>query len=422
MKCFIIVLFAMTAFVLTAHAQSEETTVILNHADSLVGTMLDGEQVKQLIGNVKFTQGRIVVTCDRAIQYVVSKKIFLEGEVVVHQDTMKLMSSRGVYYPDSKTAEGFDDVRLNDGRTSLRASYGKYFVDEKKAYFKGNVNVEDSASVLVADELTHFRETKKTIADGNVRITDMANGITIYGGHFENDRIQKYSSMTIDPKAVQIDTAADGTLDTMIVTSRIIESYQDSLPRIVATDSVVMTYAEVASQAGKAVFFPVLDSIVLEKSPHIWYSRNTWETTQVSGDSMFIKLKQRQIQTVVIRGHAVAISVADSSLHHRYNQVTGQEIILHFHQKNIERLDVNKTATMVYYLFDEKKPNGLNKTTGDNVTMTFREGKIEKITVVGGVEGQYVPEKLVRGREQEYNLPGFNWKEHRPGKLNSKEK
>jgi lipopolysaccharide export system protein LptA len=401
-------------------AQSEDKPVILNHADSLVGTVMDGEQVKQLIGNVKMTHGNIVMTCERATQYVVSKKVLLEGEVIVHQDTMTLMSYRGVYYPDSKTAEGFEEVRLNDGKTYLRAQYGKYFTDEKKAYFKGNVKVEDSTSILSADELTYFREAKKTIAVGNVRITDLTSNITIYGGHFENERARNYSIMTIEPRAIQIDAAPDGMLDTMTVTSKKMESYQDSTPRLIATDDVEMTYGELSSQSGKAVFFTALDSMVLEKSPYVWYSRNTWETTQVSGDSMFVKMKLRQIETVYIRGRAVAISVADSLFQRRYNQLTGHEIVLHFSEKKIEQLDVNKTATMVYFLFDEDKPNGLNKTSGDNVVMAFVNGKIEKIKVVGGIEGQYIPEKLVGGREQEYNLPGFNWKQHRPGKLNAK--
>lgn len=398
------------------HSQSEEKPVILNHADSLVGTVLDGEQVKMLIGNVKLTHGNIVLTCDRATQFVVSKKILLEGEVIVHQDTMTLMSYRGVYDPTSKTAEGFDEVRLYDGATSLRARYGKYFTDEKKAYFKGNVKVEDSTSVMYADELTHFREQKKTIADGNVRITDVNNSITIYGGHFENERQRNYSVMTVNPAAVQIDTASDGTLDTMIVTGRIMESFQDSMPRLIATDSVEITYGELASQAGKTIFFTALDSMIVLKSPYVWYTRSAWETTQAAGDTMFVKLKQREIETVYIRGRAIAISVADSLFQHRYNQLTGQEIVLHFNEKKIERLDVNKTATMVYYLFEENHPNGLNTTTGDSVTMTFVAGKIEKIKVVGGIEGRYVPEKLVKGREQEYNLPGFNWKKHRPEK------
>jgi len=90
--------------------------------------------------------------------------------------------------------------------------------------------------------------------------------------------------------------------------------------------------------------------------------------------------------------------------------MTGQEIILHFDADKIRQIDVNTTATSLYYLFDQGKPNGLNKTTGDHITMTFVEGKIDRISAITGVEGQYYPERLVKGRESIYNLDGFNFR------------
>jgi hypothetical protein len=46
--------------------------------------------------------------------------------------------------------------------------------------------------------------------------------------------------------------------------------------------------------------------------------------------------------------------------------------------------------------------------------MLFAEGKAETITVYGGVEGEYFPENMVRGKETEYALPGFLWRANRP--------
>jgi hypothetical protein len=69
---------------------------------------------------------------------------------------------------------------------------------------------------------------------------------------------------------------------------------------------------------------------------------------------------------------------------------------------------------MVYFLFEDGAPNGLNTTSGDHVAINFEKRKINTITVTGGVEGRYVPERLLATRQAEYNLPGFNWKERRP--------
>jgi hypothetical protein len=279
--------------------------------------------------------------------------------------------------------------------------------------------VEDTASTLTADELTYYREEQKSIADGNVRVVNKENSIAITGNHFENYKQQKYSRMTGQPEVVQTDTSSDGTIDTLIVKSRFMESYQDSLERLIATDSVSMTRNGFSAEAGISVFYTAADSITLRKSPVVWYTPKKFDDNQVSGDSIFIKLKKRRLETVYVRGSAFAISRADSQHTDRFNQLTGQEIIMQFASNKLQQMDVDQTATSVYYLFDENKPNGLNKTSGDHITFTFSDGKIDQIKVAGGVEGKYFPEKMVNKQEKEYNLPGFNWRESHPGKINS---
>jgi hypothetical protein len=124
----------------------------------------------------------------------------------------------------------------------------------------------------------------------------------------------------------------------------------------------------------------------------------------------------RKPETIHVEGSAFATSRADSLHPGRFNQMSGQEMVLRFAGGKLGRIDVNRTATSLYYLFEGNKPNGLNKASGDRVTILFREGKIDQLNVVAGPEGEYFPEKMVRRRESEYNLPGFNWREHRPGR------
>jgi len=397
-----------------ASGQQGEEPLIIEHADSLVGMEIDGEQVKQLIGHVRFRQGRTLVSCDRAAQYLLSKKIALDGTVEVRDDSLRMVGSRGMYYSETKVAEAFDRVLLEDPSTTLRASYGKYFANEKKAYFSTGVYVEDSTSVLTSDELTYFRNDGRSIATGGVTLRGRRSPVTITGNRFEGFRERRYSRMSEHPRLVQIDTSGDGTRDTLVVTSGVMESFQDSLERLVATDSVAITRAGLAAEAGEAVFFTGIDSAELRRSPVIWYAERPGEDNQVSGDSVFLKLRKRAVETAYVRGRAFAIARADTDFPARFNQMSGQTIILHFEKKALRRIDVVTTATSLYYLFDGDSPNGINKTTGDRVTVSFVEGKIDRIAAIAGAEGQYVPERLVRGREREFELPGFRYR-IRPG-------
>jgi hypothetical protein len=77
---------------------------------------------------------------------------------------------------------------------------------------------------------------------------------------------------------------------------------------------------------------------------------------------------------------------------------------------------VENQAISIYHLYEDSLANGLNRTTGDRIVMSFDEGKIRTIRVFGGVEGQYVPENVLRGRESEYRIPGFLWRTDRPAK------
>jgi hypothetical protein len=158
------------------------------------------------------------------------------------------------------------------------------------------------------------------------------------------------------------------------------------------------------------VYFTEADSIFMTRAPCIWYETGKNEDNQITGESIFLKLKKRKLETAYVRGRAVAISRADTIYTERFNQMTGQEIILRFVDDKVNRINVITTATSLYYLFDNGKPNGMNVTTGDEIIVLFKEGKIDKIKALSGVEGKYYPEKMIKGKETDYNLPEFNWK------------
>jgi len=400
-------------------AAQQEKVVDLERADSLVGKIVDGERVRELIGNVRFRQGSVVVDCDRAIQYLQSQRISLEGNVVVRDDTVTMKGNRGIYYSAERYAEAFDGVQLDDGTTTLTAAYGRYYPDEKKAFFRTNVLVKDTASQLKADELTYFRDKKRSLAVGNVEIHNTQDNITIRGGCFENHSESKFSRMTQQPYVIQIDTSGE-KIDTFIVSSRVMESYRDSVRRLVAIDSVQLWSSELSGECGHAVYFTEVDSIIMRSKPFIWY-----DESQVSGDSIFIRLKKRKPEIVSIRGDAFAISVSDSLYPKRFNQLTGALMTMYFVDGRIQRIHVDQTATSVYFLYEDRKdtaegvrrtPNGLNKTSGDHVVIHFAEGRAERISVIAGVEGEYYPENMVEGKENDYYLPGFNWRVDRPGR------
>jgi hypothetical protein len=215
--------------------------------------------------------------------------------------------------------------------------------------------------------------------------------------------------VTVSPVLVKYDTASGGTIDTLIVTARVMESFQDSVRRLRATDSVSFVRSDLAGRAGAILFYTAGDSLELRHAPILWY-----QETQVTGDSINVYLIKRALDRIVVMGSAFAISRGDSLRPERFDQLAGETLKMQFHERALRQIDVDVRALSVYHLYDDSLANGLNKTSGDRIIMQFADGRAKTIRVVGGVEGQYFPEPMVRRREREYRLPGFLWRDERP--------
>ena len=123
----------------TSGRAQEGRAIILDNADSLVGRVLDGEEVRELIGNVRIRQESVRIACNRALQFLERGIVYLEGDVVMQDDSVTIEAPRGVYHRDERRAEALDSVRLNDGRSTLTAGYGEYFMGSEIARFHTNV-------------------------------------------------------------------------------------------------------------------------------------------------------------------------------------------------------------------------------------------------------------------------------------------
>jgi len=395
--------------------QQDREPILLNHADSLVGKIVEGETVREVIGNVEFVQGDVIVRCQRAVHYPGRNHAELYGNVTVIRDTVTLTAPRGSYDGNKRQAFGSGGVRMWNKRLLLTAREGNYLAKDKVAFFVGNVKVMDSTTTITARQLTYFENEHKSIAEGDVKVVNTRDNGTIYGSYLEYFDDSKFSRMRVSPKYVQVDTSADGKIDTLIITAREMESYERPERRFTATDSVQLVRGALAGKSGEGLYYPEKDLVLLKKDPIIWYEDN-----QITGDSMRIQLQERKLREVFVEGNAFAISRSDtlpdqkSPSPTRFNQLTSQRMTLSFVDEELEHISADGTAISVYFLYEDGVPNGVNRASGDKIIVVSREGRAERINVIGGTEGKYYPENLVAGSESSYNLPGFRWRTDRP--------
>jgi lipopolysaccharide export system protein LptA len=391
----------------------QERVIELKSANELRGKIVDGEEVRELIGNVHFVQpsatgGPVRVWCARALRYMQQNKVELFGDVRLVRDSTTLQSPEGIYYGNEQRAVMLKGVLLQRGGTILTARSGDYRTREKIARFTGSVVVRDSLSETRCDYLEYFEHEERSIAAGNVQVRNLRDNTMVVGDSLINDDRTRYTIVPRNPRFVQIDTTEE-KVDTLLITSSLMEAYQDTARRYIATGNVAVVRSDVAARAAKATYFNRNDVIILQGQPIVWHEEN-----QITGDSIVIVLSNRRLQRVFVFGRAMAISRADTANLARFDQLSGRAMTLHFSDDKLSRIEVDRTATSLYYLYDKGKPNGANRASGDRIEMEFVDGRIERIKIIGGVEGRYLPEEMLAGREQNYNLDGFKWRTDRP--------
>ncbi|MBS1493346.1 MAG: LPS export ABC transporter periplasmic protein LptC [Bacteroidetes bacterium] len=438
--------------------------VELIHADSLTGKNENGVLVREAQGNVQFKQGNITVFCNSATQYPDQNKVDLRGNVKIYQDTLSLFTSKGIYYGNEKRATGEGGVTLKDPNATLRANSGVYFFDQAKADFHGDViiinpqykitstdltylrNTEDSfakgnvivttdsaiikaeninfykrqfktfawekvvidsdSTLIYSDTLTHYSDKKESYAAGNVKVNSLNNNTILYGNILENYELKNYTKLAGKSKLVQIDKT---TPDTLYIYSSYMEAFRTKPEYYIATDSVEIIRTNFYSKCGRGIYFKDSSKVAMEKEPIVWQ-----DNMQITGDSIYAELPGNKLQSIFVKKLNIPntkpsfmISQGDSSFADRFDQIRSRDISVYIQDDKVDSIKAISNASSIYFIYEEKKANGVNNSEGDNIYIYFdrTENTVSKIRIEKGVKGVYSPETDIG--KVTLTLPGF---------------
>jgi lipopolysaccharide export system protein LptA len=465
-------LLAISVTALHAQQQDQFITVV---GDSLVGKMIAGESIREVYGHVVLTQGRVVITCDKAVQYLSRNDADLEGNVIAKQDTLTILTPKAHYFGNQKRSRSISGVTLNDTKIILTADSGDYSFREDKAFFQGHVKMYDTATTMTsremtyykpqnrmvaigsvkiidstntieADSLEHFRTTRITFANSNVLIRSAGNNTVIYGDHLEDYAQRSYTLINKNPLLIQIDTSktrdtavvTDSSrsftarfdssgqrispdssflhVDTLIIRSLIMEAYRDTSNKFVAKDSVKILRGTFASRNDYSIYFRDQEKIVTKKMGLDHPQPILWnDFTQMTGDSINIHLSNNRIRIIDVIGNAFLLS-QNELYKKRFDQISGEKIFISFDSAGITSTEVNGQVLSIYYIYDNNSENGLTKSSAQNALILFKNRKVDRIIMKVSPKSDYYPEKMVENKELSYTLPGYVLYTNRPKK------
>lgn len=430
-----------------------QDNLIVIVGDSLKGMAVNGESIREVIGNVVLTQGNVKVTCDKAVQYISRNDAELIGNVIVTQDTLTIKTERGFYFGNLRKTSSNSGVTLDDKKVILSAKQGEYFFDEHRAFFKDDVKLYDTISTLTsetltyyrnidkaiavglvkiidpeniiyADSLEHFRNKQKTYAFNNVQIKNNSNNIIVLGNRLEDDRYNKYTLIDSMPLMIQIDTSIvkdetgkeQITFDTLFISSKKMEVFRSDEDKFVAIDSVKIIRGLFSSINELTIYYQDSAKIVTYKKsediaqPVIWYGYS-----QLTGDSITIYLLENIITQLDIDGSAFMLT-KNENFPERFDQSSSSSSKIYFSNNKVSRVEYFDNVFSIYFMYEENNPNGLIKANSKDAVIYFNDNEVSDVKLLGNPGTEYYPENLVESNERNFLLPKFNLIESRPTK------
>ncbi len=403
---------AALILVLSSHAVWAEDApragqpVVLEWADSLVGMGDPASGIREFVGNVRFRQGNVTVTCDRAVQNVAQNVVDLYGKVVVTQEGLQLRAPIARYDGNQRLATASGNIILLEGRRTIRATSGTYSTATRTATFHDSVSAADDTVLVWSDHAVYHRDSRRTLANGNVVVWD-----TVRSTRLRGDSVI-YNPASHESKAWGNAAAwmwEPGKQDTTLMMADTLHQMGDRARRYHASGNVELISGSLAARCQSLVYDDSSGHTRLLSDPVVWA-----DSTQLIADTIDVEAPGRKVHTITGRTNALLASRTDTLRPSRFDQVCGNLVWLDVKQDTIRQLTAIGDAQSITFSAEEEQADGLARMKSDTIKAYFVDGKPDDIYWLGGIAGEHHPEPLVQGRELSYRVPGFEWRVDRP--------
>jgi lipopolysaccharide export system protein LptA len=331
----------------------------LVHADIHTSSLLpDGRQMRVLDGNVHGVRDTLQLYCDYAEFFDVDEAVRLSGNLRIISPSMEIQSARGRLNNRMRNIIFIEEVIYRNGERYLYTDSLVYFFDEEMAEAHGNVvtfNPEDSSTVF-ADKGIAWPQENRFIFRENARYVrpDKDDSLTIDAGNFYYSEVAKNRIMS-------------------------------------ATGKVQIRQDKLWARSDSAAFLMDQNLVQLFREPIALY-----ELQELVGDTLELitNAETGDPETLFLRGNAEVTSPEDST-RSRDNYLSGFTIEARLQNKKMEWVEARDNAISIYYFTQDSSREGGNHASADTIRLFFNENEVDSVAIRGGVEGTYLPEKLV---------------------------
>ena len=411
-----------------ADAQSR---VFIENAERAEGVIINNQNVRKLLGNVRLETERMTMLADSAYQFISMNRIEAfniqidtEDEIIwadtLYYNTLTDFSEfRGRVIIESETNTVFSEkvdlsapldiavfqapVRFEDGSGSLLAESGIFYQDADSAIFRGNVQLSDTTQYLEADSL--FMNRSKDLYELHSRVfaDDFEENVTFSGNYLFADSAGFRLLTGNDAWLMEV---SESEADTTHLLAKKIELQEtDSTSLMDAYRQVKIWSTKFSAVADTANYSDGNELFILRGSPIVWQ-----KNIQLTGPYIEANLSDGDIR--FLRSYPRPIAVQEDTASLRLNQMTGDTLNAYFETGELDSLVVFNNSEIIFHQKNEKdEPDGLMEmVAAGSSTMLFENGEFDFFKAISNINGTYVPESE---EDSERRLDNFQWNPER---------
>ena len=417
----------------------------------------------EAFGRIRITEGDSITITGHRLEYDGdSKKAKLRNNVVFTKlATSTLYTDYLDFDRPRNLAYYYNGGRLVDSINVLTSKKGYYEVNSNMASFKQDVNVVNPDHTMTSDslqynsrtKLIYFRtpttvydkrdsstfvyeggeyDTKNKLTDlqagsgeseeykiagleyklddirkiyqirGDVAMTSKKENLIIYGQAVDYYKLKGISKVYNNAYVAKV---TDNN-DTLFISADTLVSVENADPtkkRLLAYNNVKIFKSDMQGVADSLEYREADSTIYFYKSPILWTEGN-----QMTADSIRMLIKGKSIDKIFMNVNAFVIS-RDSLFN--YNQIKGRKMTAEFANSKINRVIVEGNGESIYFALseDDGASMGMNKIICSNITIRFKDGKVNNFSFYVQPEASFIPPHELK--KEDMRLKGFQWKE-----------
>lgn len=385
-----------------------EMPIILEHADSVIGSGPLESSIRSFYGNVRFQQGNVTGRCDRAIHNAAANTIQLFGNVTVRQGALTMIAPEIRYSGSRYLATASKGLRVVQRGQTITAQKGEYAADSHIARFYGDVVMRDDTTRVWSDTMIVNRDVDTMFASGNVSGYDSTSNLRFEATVAHRDPVRGYYSLAGEARMWNWDEAND----TLYVAADTIISQKPRAGlgrQIDAIGNASLVRAGTAARSGRITYSEVSSLLELRNKPYVWSDSMAFVASSITAN-----LPDKQLESMQGIGGALLMSRVQGAEPVRYDQIAGNRLDLVFSKDTLRQINASGNAQSVTFKSEQAQQQGLAKVACDSLRANFDAGQLSEVYWLGGIAGEHHPEQLVLNKEQQFLLPGFLWRTDRP--------